>query len=199
MSRLVLIRHAEPDDSMRGRSYGRLDVPLSTAGRAQAAAIAETLRDARLDAIFASPLRRAIDTAAPLAEARALEVLTHDGLRELDFGALEGLTFDDIARERPELYERWMTDPTQTQFPDGESFVDLRERALAAATEIRSEHERAAIVAHGGVTRAILADALQMPARAIFRLDQPYGAISVVEWLDGTAVVRGLNLLAELA
>jgi alpha-ribazole phosphatase len=199
MSRLVLIRHAEPDDSMRGRSYGRLDVPLSTAGRAQAAAIAETLRDARLDAIFASPLRRAIDTAAPLAEARALEVLTHDGLRELDFGALEGLTFDDIARERPELYERWMTDPTQTQFPDGESFADLRERALAAATEIRSEHERAAIVAHGGVTRAILADALQMPARAIFRLDQPYGAISVVEWLDGTAVVRGLNLLAELA
>jgi alpha-ribazole phosphatase len=199
MSRLVLIRHAEPDDSMRGRSYGRLDVPLSTAGRAQAAAIAETLRDARLDAIFASPLRRAIDTAAPLAEARTLEVLTHDGLRELDFGALEGLTFDDIARERPELYERWMTDPTQTQFPDGESFADLRERALAAATEIRSEHERAAIVAHGGVTRAILADALQMPARAIFLLDQPYGAISIVEWMDGTAVVRGLNLLAELA
>jgi alpha-ribazole phosphatase len=199
MSRLVLIRHAEPDDSMRGRSYGRLDVPLSTAGRAQAAAIVEALRDARLDAIFASPLRRAIDTAAPLAEARALEVLTHDGLQELDFGALEGLTFDDVALAHPELYERWMTDPTQTRFPDGESFADLRERALVAAAEIRSEHERAAIVAHGGVTRAILADALQMPARAIFSLDQPYGAISVVEWMDGTAVVRGLNLLAELA
>lgn len=199
MSRLVLIRHAEPDNSMHGRSYGRLDVPLSTAGRAQAAAIAETLRDARLDAVFASPLRRAIDTAAPLAEARGLEVVTHEGLRELDFGALEGLTFDDIALECPELYETWMRDPTQTRFPDGESFDDLRERALAAAAEIRSEHERAAIVAHGGVTRAILADALQMPARAIFRLDQPYGAISVVEWTDGTAAVRGVNLLAEPA
>jgi alpha-ribazole phosphatase/probable phosphoglycerate mutase len=199
MNRLVLIRHAEPDDSMRGRSYGRLDVPLSTAGRAQAAAITETLRDARLDAVFASPLRRAIDTAAPLAEARGLEVVTHDGLQELDFGALEGLTFDDIALERPELYETWMRDPTQPRFPNGESFDDLRERALAAAAEIRSEHERAAIVAHGGVTRAILADALQMPARAIFRLDQPYGAISIVEWTDGTAVVRGVNLLAEPA
>jgi alpha-ribazole phosphatase len=199
MSLLVLIRHAEPDESMRGRSYGRLDVPLSPAGRAQAAAIAETLRDARLDAIFASPLRRAIDTAAPLAEGRGLTVLTHDGLRELDFGALEGLTFDDIARERPDLYESWMTDPTETQFPDGESFADLRERALAAAAEIRSEHERAAIVAHGGVTRAILADALQMPARALFRLDQPYGAISIMEWTNGAALVRGLNLRAEPA
>jgi alpha-ribazole phosphatase len=199
MSRLVLIRHAEPDQSMRGRSYGWLDVPLSPAGRAQAAAIAALLREARLDAIFASPLRRAIDTAAPLAEARGLTVVAHDGLRELDFGALEGSTFEDIARERPELYERWMCDPTETQFPDGESFADLRERVIAAAAEIRSEHERAAIVAHGGVTRAILAEALEMPARAIFRLDQPYGAISVVDWMEGTALVRALNLRAEPA
>jgi alpha-ribazole phosphatase len=197
MSRLVLIRHAEPDESMRGRSYGRLDVPLSPAGRAQAAAIAETLRDARLDAIFASPMRRAIDTAAPLAEAHGLTVVAHEGLRELDFGALEGLTFDEIARERPELYESWMTDPTETRFPDGESFGELRERALAAAADIRSGHEHAAIVAHGGVTRAILADALQMRERDIFRLDQPYGAISVVDWVDETAVVRALNLRAE--
>jgi alpha-ribazole phosphatase len=199
MSRLVLIRHAEPDESARGRSYGRLDIPLSAAGRAQAAEIAETLGKARLDAIFASPLRRAIDTAAPLAEARVLMVSTHDGLRELDFGALEGLTFDEIAREHPELYERWMTDPTETRFPDGESFAELRERALGAAAEIRSQHERAAIVAHGGVTRAILADALEMPARAIFRLDQPYGAISVVDWIEETAIVRALNLRAAPA
>jgi len=199
MSWLVLIRHAKPDGSMRGRSYGRLDIPLSAAGRAQAAAIAERLREARLDAVFASPLRRALDTAAPLAEARGLDVVTREGLRELDFGALEGLTFDEIAQEHPTIYESWMNDPTQTRFPDGESFADLRERALAAAAEIRAEHERAAIVAHGGITRAILADALQMPAHAIFRLDQPYGAISVVEWMDGTPLVRGLNLLAEPA
>jgi alpha-ribazole phosphatase len=199
VSRLLLIRHAEPDESMRGRSYGRLDIPLSTAGRTQAEAIAETLRDARLAAVFASPLRRALDTAAPLAEARGLEPIAHEGLRELDFGALEGSTFDDIARGHPELYESWMTDPTETRFPDGESFADLRARVLAAAAGIRSEHESAAIVAHGGVTRAILADALQMPAHAIFRLDQPYGAISVIDWFDGIAVVRAVNLRAEPA
>jgi alpha-ribazole phosphatase len=199
MSRLVLIRHAEPDESMRGRSYGRLDIPLSPAGRAQAVAVAETLREAHFDAIVASPLRRAVDTARPLAETRRLEIATHDGLRELDFGALEGLTFDDIERARPELYESWMTDPTETRFPDGESFADLQDRALTAVADIRSKHERAAIVAHGGVTRAILADALQMPVHAIFRLDQPYGAISVVDWIEDAAVVRAVNLRAEPA
>ncbi len=179
---------------MRGRSYGALDVSLSPAGNEQARAIADALEGIRLDAVVASPLRRALETAAPLARARGLEPLVHEGLRELSFGAVEGLTYDEIERERPELFESWMSDPTGTRFPEGESFSDLRERALAAAAEIHSEHESAAIVAHGGVTRAILAAALGMPDDAIFRLDQPYGAISIVDWIDESAVVRAVNL-----
>ena len=194
MSRLVLIRHAEPDEAALGRSYGRLDVPLSPAGHDHARAIADALAEVRLDAVVASPLRRALDTAAPLAHARNLEPIVHEGLRELSFGAVEGATYDEIEREHPELFESWMNDPTGTRFPQGESFPDLRERALAAAAEIRSEHESAAIVAHGGVTRTILAAALEMPDHAIFRLDQPFGAISIVDWLDGSAVVRGVNV-----
>jgi broad specificity phosphatase PhoE len=198
MSRLVLVRHCEPDESMRGRSYGALDVPLSEAGHEQARAIAGTLHGIRLDAVFASPLRRALETATPLARAHRLETVVHDGLRELSFGVIEGLSYNEIARERPELFESWMTDPAGTDFPGGESFGELRERALAAAAEIQAEHESAAIVAHGGVTRAILAAALGMADDAIFALDQPYGAISVVDWIDGTSVVRALNLGAAL-
>jgi alpha-ribazole phosphatase len=194
VSRLVLIRHAEPDESVRGRSYGSLDVPLSAAGRQQAEALVQALEDVEIDAIFTSPLRRAHETAAPLATARRLQPVAHEGLRELSFGELEGRTYADIERERPELYESWMTDPTGTRFPGGERFAELRERALAAAAEVRASHNTAAVVAHGGVTRAILADALAMPDEAIFRLDQPYGAISVVDWIDGAAVVRAVNL-----
>jgi alpha-ribazole phosphatase len=152
------------------------------------------LQGIRLDALFASPLRRALETAAPVARARGLEPVVHEGLRELSFGAIEGLTYDEIARERPELFESWMSDPTGTQFPEGESFSDLRQRALAAAAEIRAEHDSAAVVAHGGVTRVILAAALGMPDDTIFRLDQPYGAISIVDWIDGSAVVRSINV-----
>jgi alpha-ribazole phosphatase/probable phosphoglycerate mutase len=179
---------------MRGRSYGALDVSLSRAGHERARAVAGALQGIPLDAVFSSPLRRALETAAPFARARGLEPVVHEGLRELSFGAIEGLSYDEIARERPELFESWMSDPTGTRFPDGESFGDLRERALAAAEEIRAEHESAAIVAHGGVTRAILAAALNMPDEAIFRLDQPFGAISVVDWIDGSPVVRGINM-----
>jgi broad specificity phosphatase PhoE len=194
VNRVVLVRHCEPDESMRGRLYGALDIPLSAAGYEQARAIAGALEGIRLDAVFSSPLRRALETAAPLARARGLEPVVHDGLRELSFGEVEGLSYDEIARERPELFERWMSDPTGTRFPEGERFGDLRNRALEAAAEIRTEHESAAIVAHGGITRAILAAALGMPDDTIFRLDQPYGAISVVDWIDGSAVVRGINM-----
>jgi alpha-ribazole phosphatase len=194
VSRLILIRHAEPDEWVRGRSYGSLDVPLSAAGREQAGKVARVLEGASIDAVFASPLRRALETAAPLARARGLEPVAHEGLRELSFGELEGLTYAEIERDRPELYESWMTDPTGTRFPGGEGFADLCERVLGAAAEIRTAHDAAAIVAHGGVTRAILAEALGMPSHAIFRLDQPYGAISVVDWIDGASVVRAVNL-----
>ena len=198
MSRLILIRHAEPDESVRGRSYGSLDVPLSAAGRERAEKVARVLEGASIDAVFASPLRRALATAAPLARARGLEPVAHEGLRELSFGELEGLTYAEIERDRPELYESWMTDPTGTRFPGGEAFADLCDRVRGAAAEIRTAHEAAAVVAHGGVTRAILAEALGMPDHAIFRLDQPYGAISIVDWIDGAAVVRAVNLGAAL-
>jgi broad specificity phosphatase PhoE len=194
VSRLILIRHAEPDESVRGRTYGALDIPLAAAGREQAKQVARALEGARIDAVIASPLRRALETAAPLAAARGLEPVAHEGLRELSFGELEGLAYTDIERDRREVYESWMRDPTGTRFPGGEAFADLKERVLAAAAEIRTEHEATAIVAHGGVTRSILAEALGMPDHAVFRLDQPHGAISIVDWIDGTAFVRAVNL-----
>jgi alpha-ribazole phosphatase len=199
MSRLILIRHGEPDEAVRGRSYGALDVPLSAVGREQAQRIARALKEVRIGAVVTSPLRRALETAAPLACAHGLDPVVHEGLRELSFGEVEGLSYVEIERERPELFASWMTDPTDTHFPGGESFADLRERVLSLATEIRTGHESSAVVAHGGVTRVILAAALGLPDEAIFRLDQPYGAISIVDWVEETPIVRAVNLCLDLA
>jgi alpha-ribazole phosphatase len=199
MSRLILIRHEEPDEAVRGRSYGALDVPLSAVGREQAQTIARALKDVRIGGVFTSPLRRALETAAPLACAHGLDPVVHEGLRELSFGEVEGLSYAEIERERPELFASWMTDPTGTHFPGGESFADFRERVLSVATEIRTGHESSAVVAHGGVTRVILAAALGLPDEAIFRLDQPYGAISIVDWVEETPIVRAVNLCLDLA
>jgi alpha-ribazole phosphatase len=191
-TRLLLVRHAEPDESLQGRCYGSLDVPLSAAGLRRAAALGELMRDHDVAAVYTSPLQRAFETARAVATAHRLEPIRRDNLRELDFGEVEGMRFDEIASAHPELYRFWMEDPASVRFPGGEGLADLRERVLPEVAEIRARHEgqASAVVTHGGVVRVVLADALDLPDAAFFRLDQPYGALSVVDWIDGVPMVR---------
>jgi broad specificity phosphatase PhoE len=176
--KLILVRHAEPAAGVRGRCYGTLDVELSERGRKQAGALAATLRDERVDLVVSSPRRRALQTAAALG--RPVDV--DERLCELDFGDFEGRTYDELEREEPELFRRWMSSPTTVRFPNGESYADLRARARSAV-----------VVTHGGVIRAGLAEWLELPDRAIFRLDQRYCGVTVVEWLGDEPLVRVLN------
>lgn len=191
MTRLLLIRHAEPDEDARGRCYGRLDVGLSPAGLAGAKRLAETLREVELDAVYASPRLRAVQTAAAFGASPTVD----DRLRELDFGRLEGRTYDEIEREQPELFRRWMEAPTQVRFPGGESYAELRDRVAAAVDDVVTAHagRTVALVSHGGVVRAALAVALGLPDERAFSLDVGYARVSVVDWFDGTAVVRLIN------
>jgi alpha-ribazole phosphatase len=198
MTRLLLIRHAQPrEEESRGRCYGRLDVALDDDGRRAAATLAHAFRDVHVDAVYTSPRLRALETARPLAQARALEPRVDERLAELDFGELEGRTYDEIAATQPELYRAWMEAPTTVQFPGGDSYATLRARALAAVAEIRAATDTAAVVTHGGVVRAILADCLQMPDAAIFALAQDYCGVSVVDWVDDTPLVRVVNIHSQ--
>ena len=194
-TRLLLVRHAETDPAVRGRCYGRLDVDLSAEGRRQAGELAAGLAELQLAAVYSSPLSRALETARAIAVARGLEPVADDALREIDFGELEGLTYEEIEAERPEVFRAWMERPTSVRFPGGESFADLRARVLGAVGAIRDRHagEVAAVVAHGGVIRVVLADALGLVDGAVFRLDQAYGGLSVVDWVGGVPVVRVVN------
>jgi broad specificity phosphatase PhoE len=86
-----------------------------------------------------------------------------------------------------------METPTAVRFPNGESFGDLRTRAVRALTRIRAAHECAVVVTHGGVVRAGLAEWLQMPSEGIFRLAQSYCGVTVVEWQGDAPVVLVMN------
>ena len=198
-TRVLLIRHAETDPELRARCYGRLDVPLSAEGRRQAGALAAALADVPLAAVYSSPLTRARDTAAPIAAGRGLEPVVDEALAEIDFGELEGLAYDEIRAARPDAFREWMETPTSVRFPGGESFADLRERVLVAIGGLRERHrgDAVAVVAHGGVVRVVLADALGLADGAVFRLDQAYGGVSVVDWLPGAPVVRVVNALVR--
>jgi alpha-ribazole phosphatase len=194
-TRLVLVRHAEPDESVRGRCYGSLDVGLSQEGRRHAEALGTALAPLGMQAVYSSGLRRALETAKSIAAALDLRARVHPELRELDFGEWEGRSYDEIAAAEPALYRGWMDDPTTIRFPGGESYADLRARVLRVLAEIRARHARSiiGIVAHGGVTRVVLATALDLRDDEIFQLDQDYGGVSVIDWLADTAVVRLVN------
>lgn len=190
---LWLIRHPEPDHSARGLCYGALDIALSDSGIRHAHAISEKLVNENFAAIYSSPKQRCTVTARLLARGRSVE--TVGDLRELDFGKLEGRSYEEIAASYPDVYKRWMENPTGTEFPDGESFCQMSTRVLGVLNELLARHagESIAVVTHGGPIRVMLADALGIPLRNIFRIEQHYGAISRLRYRDGMPSVDLVN------
>jgi broad specificity phosphatase PhoE len=192
MLNLLLTRHgnAAPDDVILG---GRLDLPLTGKGRAEAQALAGRLTGIRIDRIIASPMLRALETARIVAGGRPVEV--DERLRELEYGRWEGLTHAEIQSRDPELRARWDADPAAIRAPGGESGDDVAIRArsflldlLAAespaapsaaphrspdpggshgpASEQRAEAEgerRVLVVAHGTYNRILMCLALGVP------------------------------------
>jgi alpha-ribazole phosphatase len=191
---LWLIRHGEPA-GVRGRCYGKLDVGLSAAGKAQMERAADCLKAERIDAIYSSPRVRTSESARIVASLHDCACQADEGLCEIDFGDFEGLAYDEIAVRYPELYRQWMESPTEVQFPNGESFGEMKVRVLRAFEAIRkwNEGRTVAIVTHGGVNRILLASALQMPDACLFRLAQDYAALNLLTWLDGVPVVQLMN------
>lgn len=181
-ARLLLVRHGEVEEWARGRIYGRLDPSLSETGRAQAAAIARRIAQERPVALHASPSRRALESAAPIAEATGLAPSTDPRLREIEFGELEGLTFAEAEQRDPATWRAWMERPGQVRFPGGECWDEVCARAVAAAEAIAAAHPNApsVVVAHGGVIRALLAEALALPAERTFRMEIGFGSLTIL-------------------
>jgi broad specificity phosphatase PhoE len=143
-------------------------------------------------ALYTSPLERAVRTAAAIGERCGLEAVVDDRLREIDFGEVEGLAFDELPRE---LRRGLVHEPTTVRFPGGETYAELRVRVVAALDEIvaRQGARSVVVVSHAGAIRAALATYLQMPDAAVFRLGQRHGAVNVVDVIAETPVVRLLN------
>jgi len=194
-SRFWLVRHGEPS-GVRGRCYGKLDIGLSAAGRAQMERAAECLKAESFEAIYASPRVRTMESARIVAGFHGCDCREDAALAEIDFGDFEGLAYDEISARYPAIYRQWMEAPTEVQFPNGESFAVMRSRVLRAFDAILQRHEgrTVAIVTHGGVIRIVLAWVLEMPDRCLFRLAQDYAAMNLLEWVDGVPVVRRMNV-----
>ena len=198
MTRLILLRHGEPDQTVHGRCYGRLDPGLSPLGRKQIRCAWRLLGNQPAAAIYSSPSRRAVES-ANLRAANAPAAAVDDRLREIDFGAFEGLTYGDISRLHPQTYHQWMTEPTDVVFPGGESFAAMFVRVRDSLDEIRRLHSGATVVtvSHGGVNRIALAQALDLDPRHVFRLAQAYACVNVIDYFGDEPMVRVMNATVD--
>ncbi len=153
-TRVFAVRHGETDWNLEGRIQGQLDIPLNATGRWQAAQLGAALADEGIDAIYASDLLRARQTAEAIAAACGLPIIDAPGLRERGFGAFEGLSFDEVGARWPELAERWRRRDPSFGAPDGgETLIAFCARSVGTAERLAAAHlgETIALVAHGGV------------------------------------------------
>ncbi|EKX99185.1 histidine phosphatase family protein [Selenomonas sp. oral taxon 138] len=201
MTEIIIIRHGETEWNKTGRFQGHSDVPLSAEGRAQAAALGKNLVVDHVDAIYASDLTRAMETAAPLAQRFGLEVISDPLLRELNFGSWEGRNFNDVNAENPDAMKTFYNDPERVNIPDSEPFPEFQRRVAGRVREIVAQErgKRIVIVSHGASIRILFADILSMPIRSIWHVSQLNTAVNKIRFEDdGFAVVTLMNDTSHL-
>ena len=200
MGTAYLLRHGETEYHARKQLLGRMDIGLNDKGRDQARRAADFFTVMELDAIYSSPLKRCMETAAPVAESQGLEIEVMEGLIEVDMGEWDGRSFDELFRNQGELVGKWMSNPSSVTIPGGEDFGTVKDRVMEAVKEITSRHpggDRVLIVAHGGPIRGILCDALKMDFDDMLRIQIDLASVSAVRFFDGgipeTAMVTLIN------
>lgn len=192
---IYLIRHAETTWNAEGRLQGTLDAPLSERGMRQACRLVEALRPVSLVALYSSPLARAQATARPLSDASGLPLQIVDDLREMNHGDWDGRLVEEVAAADGERLQAWRNSPTVVRFPGGESLADVHTRAMRAFDALITRHRREtiAVVAHGGVNRAILLTLQGAPLGDFRQIRQDNGCMNIIEVDEGRPRVLTLN------
>lgn len=172
---LLLIRHGQTDWNLQGRYTGQSDISLNETGRAQARKLAAALQAHPPQVIVSSDLKRARETAEIVAEPLGLPVTTDPRLREIHQGVWEGMYFPDIKAKFAEEFAARKADPLTVAPPGGETVRQVRDRVVAAVSDIVQQHNgrRVAVVAHGLALALVKAHVIHHPIRDVWELIPP--------------------------
>ncbi|MBL6975789.1 MAG: alpha-ribazole phosphatase [Deltaproteobacteria bacterium] len=197
MERVYLVRHGATPWNETGRFQGHSDIELSDLGQTQAAHVARRLARTAIEAVYTSPLKRAMETAAAIASQCGCTPQPDPRLREAHFGDWEGMTFQEFAKAWPDRVRQWVGDPLDTR-PPGEGAETLRElenRAMEALKDILARHDggKVVIVGHGGSIRAFITRALGSDLSIYRRIRLDNCSISRLEVHGDHFVIGGLN------
>jgi len=195
-TRLYLCRHGEVVGDGRRRYNGHRDVDITENGVGQMRKLGERLKEEALAAIYSSDLIRTIKGAEIIGEHHSAPRHVRPEFRERNVGAWEGMAFEEIQEAYPEEWSAWLGDIVHFRPPDGESLLEVSARVLPNLKELVDKHmgEEIVLLAHGGVNRVILSDAMQLDLKHVFRIEQHFGSLNIIDYYDdGMSVVKLLN------
>ena len=196
MTELLLIRHGETDMNRELRFQGQVNVGLNSIGHEQARRLAARMAGQQADAVYASDLLRAQQTARPIASELALQPVPETGLREQSFGRVDGMRVDDIKAQHPEAWEGWLRFEEHYAMPEGESTHQFHNRVMEAVYRLVAAHPdgKVVVVTHGGVLDMIYRTARSLglngprqsdiPNAGLNRIRVRGEAIDILDWAD---------------
>ncbi|MFH1777982.1 MAG: histidine phosphatase family protein [Candidatus Omnitrophota bacterium] len=184
--KLFLIRHGETNYNQQRKYCGFSDEPLNKTGKTQVKKLFCNIKNEEIDRVYASDLKRAVQSAQLIFPHRAVEQIVD--FREMNFGVFEGLTHDQILVKYPRLYNRWLKNPARVNIPKGENLKILDKRVNTRLAKIISQNQgkTIALVAHGGVVAVILCRVLNVGLEKFWQMIQRNTALNVIEYSNGT-------------
>ena len=190
---LIIIRHGETLWNKEGLIQGTSDIELSSVGLEQARLLALSLKDQRISAIHASPLKRALKTAEIINEYHRREIQTHPGLMELDQGDFEGVSIKELVSSKKDFLSKWMADPACVKMPNGESLSDLQDRAWKVLETIIRQDEDALLVAHNFTIATILCRIQKISLAELRSTCVDTASKTIINFKNGEAVIEVQN------
>jgi broad specificity phosphatase PhoE len=195
MTQVYLVRHGQTAWNAELIFRGRRDIELNERGRKEASAIADALRHKNLDAIYTSPLTRAVETARPLAALLHREITPIQDLTDISYGDWEGIAYREIKTRYPDILATWEQEPELVRFPHGETLDEVRERSYGVLREVVEKHanESILIVSHRVVNKVLLCAVLGLSTAHFWNIKQDTGCINLLECSNQLFVLCQLN------
>ncbi|NLK38124.1 MAG: histidine phosphatase family protein [Epulopiscium sp.] len=200
-TRFYLIRHGETDWNKQGIYQGWTDIELSQEGKRQADLLAKRFVHISLDAIYVSPLKRAIATAEPIAAVKGIPVQLDEHFKEINFGEWEGSSVPQLKEKYGEPFTKFFDDPFAHPFPGEGSFEKVRERSVKGFEELLQRHkgQSVGIVSHGGLLRVLIMTVMVMDNSFYRKTWLNNTSITVIDVMeDGQKLLLTLNDKAHL-
>lgn len=195
-TRIYLIRHGEVEGAGVPRYNGHNDVGLSERGKAQYLELRKRFDGVRIAACYTSDLTRCVWGAESLAAHLNVQPQRHPELREICMGEWEAKSWQELQDRYPHQWQARLNDLEGYRVPGGENLLDVRARVMPAVNAIVERHrgEDVLVVAHGGVNRIILLEAIGAPLANLFSIEQAYCCMNIIDYFeDGRAVVKLVN------